>query len=363
VRATHSSRLERWLGAESVEALSRSMRGWYGPPIAVAGVPGLVYACGDGDFCGPIRGGHFANLTDYYAAKVRRVLRNTARRQHGKLNAGFASLSDLISEATTGGKSQNLTYLKTTVALPAVAASHDLWGVGALPAAGANAAAAPGGTQYTNATSGALFSSNAAGGDTLHLTTWTGLCTAPGTLLLYDRLFAVNINHATTANTVTGTLARHNGTTGSAAGNFLTGRVTTVLGATAHNVTVTYVDNAGNAAEAAAAQAIRVSSAVNTIPLTQPQWFVNLNAGDSGLRNVTSIALSAASTGNVDWTIGQPKAVLPHSVANVGFILDGINSAFNLVQILDNACLSLLNLHATQTGAVTYQGRIQLVSG
>ena len=35
-RHTHTARLERWLGAEQVETMSRSMRDWYGPPIAVA---------------------------------------------------------------------------------------------------------------------------------------------------------------------------------------------------------------------------------------------------------------------------------------------------------------------------------------
>jgi hypothetical protein len=322
-----------------------------------------VYLHGGGEFTGPIAGGAVGSLAEYAYERVARAMRQTARRQLVSANAGFASLSDLISEATVGGKAQELMYSKSGVALPAVAASADLWGVGAMPVAGANAAAAPGGTNFTNATTGALFSANPAGGDTLHLTTWIGLATTANSLLLYDRLWAANINHATTANTVTGTLARYNGTTGSAAGNFLSGRVTTALGVTAHTITVTYVDQAGNAAEATSAQTVRVSSAVQTTPLTQPQWFVTLNAGDSGLRNVTSLALSAASTGNVDWFIGRQLAVLPMLVANLGGILDGINSAFSLVRILDNACLSLLQLQSTATTATTFTGQIRLVAG
>lgn len=52
MRSTHSQQLERWLGHANVDHLSRSMRNWYGPPIAVHGVPGCVYATGDGDFIG-----------------------------------------------------------------------------------------------------------------------------------------------------------------------------------------------------------------------------------------------------------------------------------------------------------------------
>lgn len=57
MRHTHSQRLERWLGAEHVARLSRSMRDWYGPPIAVQGVPGYVHAAKGGDFIGAIEAG------------------------------------------------------------------------------------------------------------------------------------------------------------------------------------------------------------------------------------------------------------------------------------------------------------------
>ena len=50
--STHSQQLERWIGGDTIEHLSRSMNGWYGPPIALAGVPGEVFATGDGDFIG-----------------------------------------------------------------------------------------------------------------------------------------------------------------------------------------------------------------------------------------------------------------------------------------------------------------------
>lgn len=329
-RSPRDALIERWLGADlaaGIAAKSRGMR----HPVPLANVPGGLWVC-DGDYVGLIAGG------------------------------GFSSLSDLISEATTGGKKQTLSYQKTGVTAPAAAASASLWGVGALPAAGGNAGAAPGGTQFTRTSTGALLQANPGVGDTLHFITWTGVSTvAAMSLLLYDYLWGVNINHATTANAINGTLTRYNGT--NAAGNFLSGRVTTVLGAGAHTITVTYVDQDGNAAEAGTAQAVRVSSAVNTTPLTQPQWFYTLNSPDTGMRNLTNIALSAASTGNVDWFIGHPLAILPTPLANVPFILDGINSAFNMEEIKTDACLAFMEYYKGATTATTYSGQVVLVSG
>lgn len=274
---------------------------------------------------------------------------------------GFASLSDLIFEVTTNGKIQQLTYQKVGVAAPAASATQHLWGVGNLPSAGATMGATPSGTVPDNTTTGGLKQNNPAGGETLHITTWTSVSTVVGALMLYDWIWGVNINHATTANTVSGTPTRYTGT--ASAGNFISGRVSTVLAATAHNITVTYVNDTGAATAATTAQAVRVSSAVQTTPLTQPQWAITLNAGDLGVRNVTSIALSAASTGNVDWMIGHPLAIVPQPVANVAYVLDGINSAFNLVQVQGSACLAMAEFYKSATTACTTSGLIQLASG
>lgn len=355
--APNSTRVERLLG-ELAQGQADKTRGWYGPAIPVLGT-GLRIG-GDGEYQGVLQGGQFASLADYCWERFKAAERRAMLKGRSTLH-GFSSLSDLISEATTGGKRQQLTYQKTGVAGPVAGNSQSLWGVGALPVAGSAAAAAPGGTQYTAATAGALRQANPAGGDTLHLTTWTGLSTQIGSTMLFDQLWAANINHATTANAVTGTLTRYNAD--DSAGNFLSSRVTTVLGATAHNMTATYVDNAGNVAEAAAALAVRVSAAVNTMPHTAPSWFVPLNSGDTGLRNVTSIALSAASTGNVDWFIGRPLAILPNPTGFVPMILDGINSAFNLVEVKTDACLALMEYYKSTTTATSYSGIIQLVSG
>lgn len=361
MRSTHSDRLERWIGAEQLAELSRRMRGWYGGPIPLMNVPGKVYACGDGDFCGVIKGGYFGDMADYAAGRVKRILRNTARRSHGRLNTGFSSLSDLISEATTGGKKQDIFFTKTGTG--AVAGQNfSLWNVGALPAAGGSVTARPGGAVPTNTTSGSFAQTNPGGSDTLHVTTvYSQASTAPHTLLVYDRLFhAGTISHTiNTAQSISGVPTRY--LTTESVGNFAFLEVTTLLGATASNVTMTYTDQAGNAAEAAAALAVSVSSAVSRIP--HANWFIPLNAGDTGCRAITNLTMSAANTAGASNLVqGHPLFFLPQPAANAMVVLDGINSAFNLAEVKSGACLAMMELKGAAS-ATTYTGSLTLVSG
>lgn len=357
--AVHAQRLERWLGGpEVIEEISRQMEHWYGPPIPVGNVPGRVYATRGGDFVGAIRGGYFASLGDLLVERARRAL----RKQSNTLHTGFASLSDLISEATTGGKRQAPFFNKVGT-LAVTAAQSSLWNVGAFPAAGGAPAARPGGAVPTNATTGALAPvTDPAGSDTLHfLTATVRASTAPNCLLMYDRTFhASAINHNTAAaQTITGVPTRYTGTAAAGVAAFL--EVTTVLTTTAHNITLQYVDQAGNAAENASALAGIISSAVTRIPHTP--WFIPLNAGDTGLRNATQITFSAAAASGVsNFVMAKPLVWIPQQVAGVPYIVDGINSAFNLAQVLAGACLAFLELKSVAT-ATTYDGQIILCSG
>lgn len=107
--STPSQKLETWLGAETVENISNAQRGYYADiAIPVANVPGSVYVTRDGDFVGAIKGGYYADLWGLIQERSRRAARKTL------LNAGFSSLSDLISEITTGGKKQDFMVAKTS---------------------------------------------------------------------------------------------------------------------------------------------------------------------------------------------------------------------------------------------------------
>jgi len=343
---THAARLERWLGTEQVERISEAQHG-FRYPIPIANVPGNVVVY-DGEFYGTIKAGGFASLVDYIATRL------------NPFRTGFASLSDLITEATTGGKRQDF-YFSKAGTLAVTAAQASLWNVGARPGAGGTPAARPGGAVPNNTTTGGFAQIDPGGSDTLHLTTaFVQGSAGPSTLLLYDRIFhASAINHNTAAaQTITGVPTRNATTT--SPGNFAFLEVTTVLPNTAHNITMRYTDQDGNAAEDAPALAGIQAAAVTRIDHTP--YFIPLNSADTGLRTCTQITISAGASGVSNFVMGHPLAFLPCPVANSMVVLDGINAAFSLVQILTDACLALLELKGVAT-ATTYNGQVIMVSG
>lgn len=373
-RGAHAGRLERWLGVEACEALSAATRDWYGPPIAVGRVPGLVYAAAGGDLVGPVRGGGHASAVDWavdrLAAQRRRWERaqvRAARRQRDQFHAGFASLSDLIAEMTAG--KQNTFQFQKVGTTGVVAATNSLWRVGNQPAAGAAAAAAPGGTVPTDATTGSWPFTNPTGGDTQHLVRMDSLASVGGnTLLLYDRIFAVaKTMNSTATEAVTGVPTRYQAASGAdyAAGNFLFIECGTALPATAHNwTTCTYTDQDGNAGATLPSVTGNSSNIVNRLDQPTSRWFCPLASGDTGIKALTQMQCSAlVATGAIDFVIGHPIAFCPQPLANFGFVLDGINSAINLVRIFDDACLALLEICKSATNATTYTGQVATAYG
>mgnify|MGYP001619833152 CR=1 FL=1 len=79
------------------------------------------------------------------------------------------------------------------------------------------------------------------------------------------------------------------GVSRSASGPILA-EVTTVLNATPGNITVTYVDQDGNAAEATVSLALTASALVGTC------GFVSLNAGDYAVRDITTATRTGGTT-------------------------------------------------------------------
>ena len=368
--STHAARLERWLGAEEVARLSASMRMWYGPPIALANVPGNVWACPGGDFHGRIKAGEHSHLLDFAAQRARRIVRQFARRQHSMTYAGFSSLSDLISEATAGGKKYIFPFIKNG-ATGVVAVTSSLWGLGAQPAAGANASAAPAGDAPTDATTGAFTFLNPTGGDTLHFTTgYTAGSVINNTLLLYDRLFQVNKTmNSTATQAVTGVPTRYQnqtaGTVDYIGGNFLFVEVGgTALAATAHNWTVCLYTDQGGVSSTLPSLTGNSGAIVRRLDHPVGQWFAPLASEDVGIKALTQMQASAlVATGVINFVIGHPIALFPHPVANLIFVADGINTAFNLTRIFDDAALAFLEVVKPATTATNYTGWLEAVAG
>jgi len=370
--STHSARLERWMGVAAVERLSASMRDWHGPPIALAQVPGAVWACGGGDFRGRIAAGQMAPLADYVEQRLKRIVRNASRRQLHTLNAGFSSLSDLISEATVNGK-QRVFHTNKSGAVGVVGGANSLWGLGSWPPAGADAATAPGGEAPTDATTGAFPFDNPTGGDTQHLVgAAIAASVVPNTLLLYDRIFQVKKTmNSNATESVTGVPTRYQSSTPSAAdyaaGNFAFPEVgVTVLAAGAHNWTVCkYRNQAGTDAVSFASTAGITTCPVRRVDLALPLWFMPLAAGDSGVMDLNQMQYdtSLIATGVINWVIGHPIALVGPTVANQLFALDGIMTAFNLVRVFDDAALAFLEIMKGATTATDYTGNVTTVAG
>lgn len=368
----HSGQLERWLGAAKVEEVSRAMRDFYWP-VAVSGVPGNVWAQPGGDFTGTLRAGYEATVMDRATDLLARMKRSYRRacRPNGQLNAGFASMSDLISEVTVNAKRQELAFNKAG-STGVAAATNSLFRVGPHPVVGATGAAAPGGTAMTSATVGALIFSNPAGGDTSHIMSAFPIASViNNTLLLYDRLFAVAKTMASNATeAVTGVPTRYQSATATdadhAGGNFLfveTGA--TILAGTGHNwTTCIYTDQSGNATATLPSITGNSGNIIHRLDHPVGQWFAPLASGDWGVKALTQMQCSASvATGVIDFVIGHPLAFMPCSIANMVCTYDGINSAFGLVRVFDSACLAFLELSKPTTTATNYTGTIVLAAG
>jgi hypothetical protein len=367
---THSDHLERWLGTEQVAGMSRAMA-TFPMPIAVHGVPGNVMVMPGGDFTGEIRGGSEAAAMDKAVDTLRRMKRNRfARAAMSRKQLGaFTNLSSLIN-AATGGKAQTFAFQKAGTTGIANTTS-DLFYVGNAPSAGAAGAAAPGGTALTNSTAGTLAFSNPANSNTAHFV--TGYATASvvsNTLLLYDRLFSVAKTASSSATeAVSGTFSRYQNQTATASdyigGNFCFPSISATIANTAHNWTVCqYTDQGGNATQSFPSIAgIAAATNVNCVDLLAGNWFMPFAAGDVGVKALTQMQCSSAVlTGSVNFNVGHPIAFFPCPVANMVCIVDGINTAFNLTFVYDNAALAFLEMPKPATGATTYSGLVTLVA-
>lgn len=398
-KATHADKLERWLGKDTVERVSREFGKFYWP-VPLNGVPGSVYVMPGGDFAGEIAAGSYMSKGDAAAVTLRKLqnkldakvkhskaamtLMDTIKAERAEIHAvgAFASV-DAVVAAYTGGKGQVVQFQKTGVASNAIGNANDLWTRAGFPGAGAAGAAAPGGTAWSRTSNGALPYINGASADSNHYLSWALTASVVNnSLLMYDRLFSVAINmNSTATQAVTGTLTRYASTSSSnveyAGGNFIfEANPTTVLAATAHNVTAastavwTYTNQAGTASKnlnhnGTAIQTLAGVSAcvVGGVNLAVGNWFIPLAAGDTGISALTQMQHSAAvATGTMDAVIGHPIAVNSCPVANLACLDDGLYTSMNLATILDDACISWLELPKPATTATNYSGVIRYVS-
>lgn len=364
--ATHTQRLERWLGAPRIEQLRTAMRGWYGPPIYLIDCPGSVRITKDGDFVGPFDRGYFYSASDAFRDHLRSLARGLSRPAPAMAHAGFSSISDALSRASQGFRQPFNGNIQKTGPTGVVGVTSSLWRLGAAPAAGAAPGAAPGGTAFTKADTGAMGWNNPAAG-TMRLTgADMSASVINNSLLVYDRIFGVVKTMASTATqAVTGVPTRFASTTPTsedyAAGNFLTIEVGgTALAATAHNWTVClYTDQDGNVGATLPSVTGNASAIVDRLDQPAQSWFCPLASGDSGILALTQMQCSASvATGVIWFVMGHPLGFMSFPVINSVLPFDWLTNRDQAPYIPNSACIALYEIVKPATTATSYTGRI-----
>lgn len=366
MKHVHSQRLERWLGTDRVEKLSREFRDWYGPPVHLLDVPGSVRVTAGGEFIGPFENGYFASAADSFRDYLYRLWKNSGTYQPAMMGVGFASISDALSRASGGFQQLMNGNIAKTGPTGVVGAASTLWRLGAMPAAGAVGSAAPGGRIPTSATTGAMAYTNPSSG-TLHMTGADfSASVINNSLLVYDRLFDVaKTMNSTTTEAVTGVPTRYTSTTSTnmdyIGGNFLFIEVGgTALAATAHNwTTCLYTNQAGTTGQTLPSVTGNSAAIVDRLDMPLNTWFCPLASGDSGIKALTQMQCSAAvATGVIDFVIGHPLGVMLFPVINSLLPFNWLTSRNLAPRIFDNAAVSLLELPKPATTATTYNGTL-----
>lgn len=268
--------------------------------------------------------------------------------------AALDDLSDLINRQTGGnnGTPDNLFFHKVprvagvAATAPVAGRGCSLWRYDGMPAGGATPTV---GEIPTRTTAGAVPFSAPGGARDKHLISAAIAPLVAGVFVLYDRLFHIGglSGVVTTAQTVQGTtptpaLTRNTG----GAGNFAFYEVYSLLGTTSTTLTMTYTDQDGNTGRTSAinigATGFREETRAQRIPLA---------AGDSGIRAIASVQLTASTgtAGNFGITIARPLAVIPVGSAGVMGWRDYTTGLPGIPMIDPNACLSLLFIPGTAT--------------
>lgn len=365
MRSTHSGRLERWLGRERVEHISKSMTNWYGPPIHLLDCPGSVRVCADGDFIGPFERGYFMSAMDALAAAFARA----AKVHPATAYAGFTSISDALARASGGFSQQPGGMFNKVGPTGVLGVTSSLHKLGPQPAAGVAAAAAPGGTAYVDSDTGGMIFANPAAGSLRLVGADVSCSVINNTLLLYDRIFGVaKTMNSTATQAVTGVPTRYQNQTAGAedsiGGNFLFVEVgLTALSATAHNWTVCLYTNQDGAASTLPSLTGNSGAIIHRLDHPVQQWFAPLASGDNGIKALTQMQCSAlVATGLINFVIGHPIGFMSFPVINSVFPFDWLTNRNQAPRVFADAYLAFLEIMKPATTTTTYTGVLYTTS-
>jgi hypothetical protein len=288
------------------------------------------------------------------------------------------SIDNLVTSISSG-KSNRYDWNKITGAGAYTAGrSYDMSLLGGSPVANAWAGTALAWTACTETTGNGtqVFGLQHGGNvstDIKHLLNMGAQATAatgvPGTLTLVDLegYWPGISNNTTSAQTLTGTPAPRytNG-----AGLRLYQVQTAAAGATAQNLALSYTDQAGNTGNALPVTVSMTASAIvghishSGVAANNYGPFLPLASGDSGVRNVATVTMSAANTGTFALCLAKPLAQITLGTATIYHEKDLLNQIPSLPIIKDGACLVWLYTAGAATAAsTTFMGHTEVVWG
>ncbi len=291
---------------------------------------------------------------------------------------GWTSQDDMINEITNNGKYSRADWNKITGGTAYTAGRwYDFSMLNGTPVANAWAGTAlawrscdettGNGTQIFGIPHGGNVST-----DTKHIIN-TAAVTAvatgvPGTLVCIDMQGywpGISLNSAVAQNlTGTPTLRYTNGVGVRA---YLVPYSGTV-GATAHNLSMSYTNQAGTSGRAMPVTVSCTASAIlghithSGTAANNYGPYLPLASGDTGIQNVASVTLSASSAGTsplAALVLARPLFSLPLTTAGVAAERDLLNQLPSLPRVQDGACLSFLYFAGAATaGSTNFYGSV-----
>ena len=287
------------------------------------------------------------------------------------------SIDNLIA-AISSGKSERCDYNKITAIAYTAGRTYDFSLLGGFPVANAWAGTAlnwracdeltGNGTQVFGMRNGGNVTPNIKHALNLgaNVTAATGI---PGTLTLVDLqgYWPGITNNSAVAQTLTGTPSPRytNG-----AGLRLYQVQTATAGATAQNMALSYTDQDGNAGNVMPVTVSMTASAIvghishSGVAANNYGPFLPLASGDSGVRNVATVTMSAANTGTFALCLAKPLAQITLGVVSLYHEKDLLNQVPSLPVVKDGACLVWLwTAGAATAAATTFMGHVETVWG
>ncbi len=264
---------------------------------------------------------------------------------------------DGIVNARASGYAEDVARIKTAAQGGVSSVWYSDFRIAGLPPT-INPAAINTGAIMNNASTGAWALTNPSAGQGKYLLTVGVNVTALGyaMVMLVDLLWAgsnITCNVGTGAQAVnSGVLTRY--TTG--AGVMMTFCVTTQIGGTAGNLTISYKNQGNLATDSTGPVALTTGCVVNRLqPVQGSSPFMILQAGDYGVYQIISATVSALMGGGVmDAYLFKPLAIIPTIVANTYIERDSTVQVDGLTQLIygtDNAlgCLGFFGLTSSAT--------------